>query len=157
MKEAISIHVNGHRHNIQIDDTKTPLLYILRNQLALNGPKFGCGQGQCSACLILLDGQPVSSCMIPASTAVGKKIVTIEGLMKDKNLHPVQEAFVEHQAAQCGYCLNGMVIAAVALLNEDPNPDEEVINQGMQRVLCRCGVHDRVKKAINTAAKTLKP
>ena len=156
MKESMSLHVNGHNHDVEIDDPKTPLLYILRNQLALNGPKFGCGQGQCSACLVLLDGRPVSSCMIPASTAAGKKIVTIEGLEKDKKLHPVQEAFIDQQAAQCGYCLNGMVIAAVAILEEDQNPDEEAINQGMQRVLCRCGVHDRVRKAIYTAAETLK-
>ena len=151
----IKLHVNGQQREVQVNDPQTPLMYVLRNQLTLNGPKFGCGLGQCSACMVLMDGKAVPSCSIPVSSIKDKHITTLEGLVKDEKLHPVQEAFVKHQAAQCGYCLNGMVVAAVSILNDNKNPDDAAINQGMQRVLCRCGVHSRVKKAIESAIESL--
>ncbi len=156
MPQTYVLDVNGKQQTVSIADPSTPLLYVLRNQLTLNGPKYGCGEGHCSACLVLLDGAPTSSCLIPIDSVGKKKITTIEGLAIDDKLHPVQQAFVQHQAAQCGYCLNGMIIAATALLKKNKRPNENDINQGMQRVLCRCGIHSRVKKAILSAAENLK-
>src|SRR3954462_15021629 len=138
MMVTINLVVNKKKHTIQADPS-TPLLYVLRNQLALNGPKYGCGLQQCGACMVLLNGKAEPSCMLPASAVQDKTIVTLEGLVqKDNTLHPVQEAFVQEQAAQCGYCLNGMVISAVALLNEHPHPNDADIRAGLQRSLCRC-------------------
>ncbi|WP_234736990.1 (2Fe-2S)-binding protein [Tellurirhabdus bombi] len=155
-KTDVTIHVNGKDHTVQIDPA-TPLLYVLRNKLELNGPKYGCGLEQCGACMVLLDGKAAPSCLIPVSTVTAKKIVTLEGLTKNGQLHPVQKAFVHQQAAQCGYCLNGMVISAVSLLMENKKPDEAAIREGMQRVLCRCSVQPRVMRAIAEAAKELNP
>jgi len=143
--------VNGKLHTIQVDPS-TPLLYVLRNQLALNGPKYGCGLQQCGACMVLLNGKAEPSCMLPVAAVTNKKIITLEGLVQpDNTLHPVQEAFVHEQAAQCGYCMNGMVISAVALLQENPNPDEAAIRAGLQRALCRCGTQSRIIKAVKRA------
>jgi nicotinate dehydrogenase subunit A len=154
----ITLQVNGKQHTIQLQDTSTPLLYVLRNQLQLNGPKYGCGLEQCGSCMVLMDGKALPSCRIPASAVSGRKIVTLEGLLReDGSLHPVQQAFVDEQAAQCGYCLNGMVITAVALLENNDNPDDETIREGMERCLCRCGVQPRVMKAIRTAAQHMTP
>lgn len=157
MKE-ITLQVNGKQHAIQLEDTATPLLYVLRNQLQLNGPKYGCGLEQCGSCMVLMDRKAMPSCRIPASAVSNKNIVTLEGLLQeDGSLHPVQQAFVDEQAAQCGYCLNGMVITAVALLEDNDQPDDTAIREGMERCLCRCGVQPRVIKAIRTAAQNMTP
>jgi nicotinate dehydrogenase subunit A len=147
MISSFKINVNGKEHQVEAE-ASTPLLYILRNKLELNGPKFGCGSQQCGACMVLLDGQANPSCMIPVSVVTGYAITTIEGLEKDNKLHPVQQAFVDEQAAQCGYCLNGMVICAVSLLGLNPNPPEQEIREGLQRCLCRCGTQSRALRAI---------
>ena len=152
MKQQFVLKVNGKSHMVTADPT-TPLLYILRNQLQLNGPKYGCGLQQCGACMVLLDGKAQPSCMMTAKAATQYNITTLEGLAENGNLHPVQEAFVKEQAAQCGYCLNGMVMSAVSLLNQTPNPSEEDIEIGMQRNLCRCGTHSRIMRAVKSAAK----
>jgi nicotinate dehydrogenase subunit A len=154
MNITIQLHVNGKQHTVQVD-AATPLLYVLRNQLQLNGPKYGCGLQQCGACMVLLNGKAEPSCMLPASAVQDKKIVTLEGLVQPNNtLHPVQEAFVQEQAAQCGYCLNGMVMSAVALLSENPHPNDADIRAGLQRSLCRCGTQSRIIKAVKRAAST---
>lgn len=152
MTITIDLQVNGERHTVNIDSA-TPLLYVLRNQLQLNGPKYGCGLQQCGACMVLLDGKAEFSCMIPAESVKNQSITTLKGLTKpDGTLHPVQDAFVKEQAAQCGYCLNGMVISAVSLLKENPSPDDVAIREGMQRALCRCGSQSRIIRAIKRAA-----
>jgi len=157
MKE-ITLQVNGKQHSIQLEDPSTPLLYILRNQLQLNSPKYGCGLEQCGSCMVLMDGKAMPSCRIPSSAVADKAIVTLEGLIhEDGQLHPVQQAFVDEQAAQCGYCLNGMVITAVSLLKENASPDDAAIREGMERVLCRCSVQPRVMKAIRAAAQNINP
>ncbi|SFW48288.1 nicotinate dehydrogenase subunit A [Sinomicrobium oceani] len=142
------ISVNRNAHIVEADPA-TPLLYILRNTLELNGPRFGCGMAQCGACMVLIDGKPVPSCSLPVRAVGEAEITTLEGLAPaGDTLHPVQQAFAEEQAAQCGYCLNGAIISAVALLRHSPNPTEEEIRKGMQRVLCRCGAHARMIRAI---------
>lgn len=152
MKESVVLRVNGRSHTIEIDPS-TPLLYVLRNQLELNGPKYGCGLQQCGACMVLLDGKAQPSCMITVKSAKDHTITTLEGISEsDDSLHPVQKAFIDEQAAQCGYCLNGMVISSVSLLNQNPNPDDEAIREGLQRNLCRCGSHSRIIKAVKRAA-----
>ncbi len=151
MKTAIQLNVNGKEHSVETSPD-TPLLYILRNQLQLNGPKFGCGLQQCGACMVLLDGQPSTSCRLPVSAAAKSKITTLEGLQDENGrLHRIQEAFVEEQAAQCGYCLNGIIIASVALLNENPSPTDDKIKEGLRLNICRCGVHSRVVRAIKAS------
>ena len=152
MMVTIDLFVNGKKHAIQADPA-TPLLYILRNQLALNGPKYGCGMQQCGACMVLLDGKAQPSCILPVQAVKNSPITTLEGLAgANNNLHPVQEAFVHEQAAQCGYCLNGMVISAVSLLQENPHPDNAAICAGMQQALCRCGTQARIIRAVKRAA-----
>jgi nicotinate dehydrogenase subunit A len=152
MKETFTLKVNGKSHSVTINPS-TPLLYVLRNQLELNGPKYGCGLQQCGACLVLIDGKAQPSCMIGAKSAKDHTITTLEGILKDKHtLHPVQEAFVKEQAAQCGYCLNGMVLSAVSLLNENAKPNDKEIREALQRNLCRCGTHARIIKAVKRAA-----
>ncbi len=153
MAAKIILEVNGKKRTIQVDPA-TPLLYVLRNQLELNGPKYGCGLEQCGSCMVLMDGKAVPSCRIPIDAVKDQSVVTLEGLTKKNGeLHPVQQAFVQQQAAQCGYCLNGMVISAVALLEENNQPDEAAIRNGLQRVLCRCGSQARVIRAVQQAVK----
>ncbi len=152
MKKEISLHVNGEIQKLTVDPG-TPLLYVLRNDLELNGPKFGCGLEQCGACMVLLDGEAQPSCRIPVAGVAAKKIITLEGLKGENGeMHPVKKAFYEEQAAQCGFCLNGMVISTVALLKKHPVPSDAEINSGLDRVLCRCGTHSRIKKALTNAA-----
>lgn len=152
MKTSISLKVNGKQHEVNIDP-QTPLLYVLRNNLGLTGPKFGCGLSQCGACMVLFNGKANPSCLIPVESAAKMEITTLEGLEDENgNLHRVQQAFVEEQAAQCGYCLNGLVMASVSLLNENPNPSNEEIQEGLYRNICRCGVHARVIKAVKKAS-----
>ncbi|MDT0689240.1 (2Fe-2S)-binding protein [Salegentibacter sp. F188] len=152
MKTLITLTVNGNKHEVNVDP-QTPLLYVLRNNLELNGPKFGCGLSQCGACMVLFDGKANPSCLITVERAAEMKITTLEGLAdKNGNLHKVQQAFIDEQAAQCGYCLNGLVIASVGLLNEKPNPSDEEIQAGLYRNICRCGVHARVIRAVKKAS-----
>ena len=157
MKETLSLNVNGQSRTVDVEPD-TPLLYVLRNQLEFNGPKFGCGLEQCGSCMVLLDGKASPSCRLPVAATTGKSITTLKGLIReDGTLHPVQQAFEQEQTAQCGYCLNGMIISAVALLEENPQPDEAAVREGMQRVLCRCGTHSRVIRAVQRAAETMNP
>lgn len=146
------LHINGSEKVVDVEP-HTPLLYVLRDHLELNGPKFGCGLSQCGSCMVLVDGVAVTSCIRPVASLGNSRVVTLEGLVNENGkLHPVQEAFVKEQAAQCGYCLNGMVIAAVGLLNENPNPNEAEIKDALQVNLCRCGAHTRIISAIKRAA-----
>ncbi|MEQ8688719.1 MAG: (2Fe-2S)-binding protein [Imperialibacter sp.] len=150
-----TLHINGSQKTVDTEPD-TPLLYVLRDDLALNGPKFGCGLAQCGSCMVLLDGRATTSCMLPVSSIGNTEITTLEGLADNNGkLHVVQEAFVKEQAAQCGYCLNGMVMAAVALVNKNPEPDDTAIREALQANLCRCGTHARIIKAVKLAAKTL--
>ena len=134
-------------------DGQTPLLYALRNDLSLNGPKFGCGLGQCGACTVLIDGKPVRSCVMPVASVGDAHISTLDGLARDGAPHPLQRAFIEAQAAQCGYCTNGMIMAAKALLERNKAPTEAEIKRALSGNLCRCGSHNRIVKAIQLAAK----
>ena len=134
-------------------DGQTPLLYALRNDLSLNGPKFGCGLGQCGACTVLIDGQPVRSCVMPVASVGGRSIVTLDGLATNGAPDPLQRAFIEAQAAQCGYCTSGMIMTAKALLERSKAPTEGEIKRALSGNLCRCGSHNRIVKAIQLAAK----
>jgi nicotinate dehydrogenase subunit A len=152
----ITLHVNGRSHELAVP-ADAPLLQVLRNDLGLNGPKYGCGLGQCGACLVLVDGQPARSCVVPAGGVAGRAIVTLEGLGTSECLHPVQKAFIDEQAAQCGYCLNGMVIATVGLLNCTPEPTEQQVQDALSHNLCRCGTHIEILRAVQRAAVLLRP
>ena len=138
------IEINGTRRAVSATPD-TPLLYVLRNELGLAGTRFGCGSGQCGACFVLVDGRAMASCDLPLSFVAGKKVTTIEGLRES---HPVQKALVRHQAAQCGYCMSGIVMAAVALLSQNAKPTENEVRTALDRNLCRCGSHNRVVRAI---------
>jgi len=155
MKTQITLKVNGKSHDILVDP-ETPLLYVLRNNLKLNGPKYGCGQDMCGSCMVLVDDHAISTCLLRVDSVIGRTITTIEGLADDSGaLHPVQQAFVEEQAAQCGYCLNGMIISAVSLQRQNQIKDETMVKSLMHRNLCRCGTHTRILKAIQSVAQTL--
>lgn len=149
--ENIALQVNGKAHTVKVEPD-TPLLYILRNDLEQNGPKYGCGLGQCGACTVIMNGQAARSCMVTVSMAKGADITTLDGLGTREKPHPVQRAFVEEQAAQCGYCLNGMVMETVAFLSRNPNPTEADIRDALARNLCRCGAHVEIVKAVKRAA-----
>ncbi|MHC2107186.1 (2Fe-2S)-binding protein [Methylobacterium sp. CM6246] len=156
MAQPMSLDVNGRAAPVSVDDPDTPLLYVLRDDLGLHGPRFGCGLGQCGACTVHVDGQAVRSCITPVSSLkAGAKIVTLEGLGSLDKPHPVQAAFIAEQAAQCGYCINGMIMQSAALLNETPKPDETAIRQALAQNLCRCGTHQRIVRAVQRAAGTL--
>ncbi len=154
MEEIIRFTLNGKKTEVLIDPNST-LLWVLRTKFGLTGTKYGCGMGFCGACTVLLDQEAVRSCMLPVSDVANKKLVTIEGLSKNGTLHPVQKAFVEHDALQCGYCTPGMIMNAVGLLIKNPEPSEQDIIKGMEENLCRCGAHVRIIKAIQTAAKEM--
>ena len=134
-------------------DASTPLLYALRNDLRLNGPRFGCGLAQCGACTVLADGTPIRSCVTPLSAVAEAEITTVEGLGDRDAPHPVQAAFIAEQAAQCGYCSSGMIMSAAALLERNPNPTEQQIRQALNGNLCRCGTHTRILRAVRRAAE----
>lgn len=144
------ITVNGKRHEVQAAPD-TPLLYVLRNELELNGPKFGCGLGQCGACTVHVGGRPAQSCSMPVS-AVNAPVTTIEGLGTPEKPHPLQTAFVAEQAVQCGYCINGIVMTAAAFLRDNPRPSDAQIRTALDGVLCRCGTHMRIVRAVKKAA-----
>ncbi|HKU71474.1 MAG TPA: (2Fe-2S)-binding protein [Burkholderiales bacterium] len=148
---AITLSVNGRRHEVGAEP-ETPLLYVLRNDLKLKGARFGCGLGQCGACTVLVDGKPVQSCDLPLSAAAGKSITTIEGLAANGKPHPLQQAFIDEQAAQCGYCVTGIIMTAKALLDANPHPSDAEIREALTGNLCRCGTHQRILRAIHRAA-----
>ena len=153
MPQSVPLNVNGRSVSVSVDDPGTPLLYVLRNELGLHGPRFGCGLGQCGACTVHVDGKAVRSCMTSLS-AIGQeqKITTLEGLGTPERPHPVQKAFIDEQAVQCGFCINGMIMQAAALLARTRNPSEAEIKQELAGNLCRCGTHVRIVRAIRRAA-----
>jgi isoquinoline 1-oxidoreductase alpha subunit len=147
----MKISVNGKNHALDVEP-EMPLLWALRDELDIKGPKFGCGVAQCGACTVLLNGEPVRSCSYPVSAAVGQKVITIEGLADKGRLHAVQQAWIDHQVPQCGYCQGGQMLAAVALLKKKPKPTDEDIDAAMSNI-CRCGTYARIRTAIHEAAK----
>lgn len=155
MEETINFQLNGKNTKVLIDPTQT-LLWVLRNHFGLTGTKYGCGMGFCGSCTVLIDKEPVRSCMLPVGDVAGKEVVTIEGLAINGKLHPVQKAFVEHDALQCGYCTPGMIMNATGLLLKNPSPSTQEIKDGMEENLCRCGAHIRIIEAVHTAAKEMK-
>jgi aerobic-type carbon monoxide dehydrogenase small subunit (CoxS/CutS family) len=155
MEETISFQLNGKKTDALIDPTET-LLWVLRNHFGLTGTKYGCGMGFCGSCTVLIDNEAVRSCTIPVGDVKGKNVVTIEGLAVNGELHPVQKAFVEHDAMQCGYCTPGMIMNATGLLLKNPSPTTEQIKTGMEDNLCRCGAHVRIVEAVQTAAVEMK-
>ncbi len=151
----ITLEVNGKPHAVDADPA-TPLLYVLTDHLQLNGAKYGCGLGQCGACTVLVDGEPVFSCVTPISVLQNRRITTLEGLGTSENPGPVQRAFIAEQAAQCGFCIPGMIVRAQALLSRNPAPTPEEIRAHMSPNLCRCGTHMRILRAVERAARELK-
>jgi len=147
----ITLKVNGKSRMVEVDP-ETPLLYVLRNDLELHGPRFGCGLAQCGACSVIMNGNAIRSCVTPVSAAKNREITTLEGLGTVAKPHALQAAFIEEQAAQCGYCMNGMIINAKVLLDKNPNPSEDDIKKALDPILCRCGTHLRVIRAIRRAA-----
>ena len=147
----VKLSINNKSYTIDVDE-KMPLLWAIRDFVGLTGTKFGCGIAQCGACTIHLDGEPVRSCSMPVSMAAGKKITTIEGLQEDDKVHKVQQAWIEEQVPQCGYCQSGQIMSAVALLKEKPNPTDDDIDTYMRGNICRCGTYQRIRKAIKKAA-----
>jgi len=150
MTEAISMTVNGEERTVRAQP-QTPLLYVLRNDLGLAGPKFGCGLGQCGACTVHLDGTAIRSCATPVASAKGARVTTLEGLPKNGALHAVQQAFIDEQAAQCGYCISGWIMTAAALLEANPNASDEDIRRGLSGLKCRCGTHMAILRAVKLA------
>jgi nicotinate dehydrogenase subunit A len=155
MAKNIPLTVNGKPHDLRVDDPQMPLLYALRNDLDLHGPRFGCGLAQCGSCTVLVDGRAVRSCRMPVSAAAGKKVVTTEGLGTPQKLHPLQEAFIQEQAVQCGYCINGMIMQAADLLSRNKRPSEDEIRQALANNLCRCGTHVRIVRAVKRASEMM--
>ena len=155
MTISISLNVNGKVAAVTVDDPDMPLLYALRNNLELHGPRFGCGLGQCGACTVHIEGEAVRSCVTPISTVGSKKIVTLEGLGTLEKPHTVQQAFIDEQAVQCGYCINGMIMQAAAFLSKHQKPTDEQITEELANNLCRCGTHVRILRAVKRAAGTI--
>ena len=149
-----TLRVNGQTHTVDVDPA-TPLLYVLRNDIGVRGPRFGCGLGQCGACTVLIDNQAVRSCVQPMSTLKNREVVTLDGLAKNGTLHPLQQAWIDEQVPQCGFCQNGQILTAKALLDRTPNPTDAQIRQGMNGTLCRCMTYYRVQAAIKRAAKAM--
>ena len=154
MPNPIEIEVNGKRYSVHYEP-QTPLLYVLRDELGLTGSKYGCGEGQCGSCTVLIAGQPRRSCQISVSAVVGKPVTTIEGLEKDGRLHPVQRAFIDAGAFQCAYCTPGMIMSSVGLLQSNPNPSSDEVIQFLQGNICRCGTQPRIVEAVRQAAKIM--
>jgi nicotinate dehydrogenase subunit A len=152
----VTLRVNGEVKRVSVEPD-TPLLYVLRNDLELNGAKFGCGLAQCGACTVLVDGKPQRACVLPVSAAAKGQITTIEGLGSADRLHPLQRAFIEEQACQCGFCGSGMVLTAKALLDRTPRPSERDIRQALNGHLCRCASHNRIVRAVQRAAREMQP
>lgn len=150
----ITLQVNGAAHTVDVEPA-TPLLYVLRNDLDLSGPRFGCGLGQCGACTVLIGGRAVRSCITPTSSVVGQQITTLEGLSQNGRLDPVQQAWIDEQVPQCGFCQNGQILTAKVLLANNPNPTDAEIRQGMEGALCRCMTYYRIQAAVKRAARTM--
>jgi nicotinate dehydrogenase subunit A len=155
MTSRITLNINGKSHTLNVDDPQMPLLYALRDDLNLHGPRFGCGLGQCGSCTVHIDGKAVRSCTLSVSEVAGKTIVTLEGLGTEKKPHPVQTAFIEEQAVQCGYCINGMIMQAAAFLNTNKQPSEDDIKNALANNLCRCGTHARIVRAVKRASEMM--
>jgi len=155
MEQKIRFNLNGKRTEITTDPNQT-LLWVLRNHLGLTGTKYGCGTGFCGACTVLINREAARSCMLPVSDIEGKEVITIEGLASGGKLHPIQKAFIEHDALQCGYCTPGMIMTAVAMLIKNPSVSRQEIVDGLEENLCRCGAHTRILDAVETAAKEMK-
>lgn len=155
METEVALLVNGREHRVRVE-SGTPLLYVLRNDLGLLGAKFGCGLEQCGSCKVLVDGEAVPSCRAPVESFRGRAITTIEGLGTAERLHPLQQAFVDEEAAQCGYCIPGMIVGAAALLEHNPDPTDAEIRSALAIHLCRCGAHTRILKAVRRAAQSMK-
>lgn len=155
MARSIRLNVNGRSVGVAVDDPDMPLLYTLRDALRLRGPRFGCGLGQCGACTVLIGGKAVRSCITPVSSVGNRKIVTLEGLGTPEKPHPIQKAFIDEQAVQCGYCINGMIMEAKAFLDSNRNPSETQIKQALANNLCRCGTHLRIVRAVKRAANSI--
>ena len=149
-----TLNVNGKIATVEADDPQMPLLYALRNDLGLHAPRFGCGLGQCGACTVLLNGNAVRSCLLPVGNVGSAQVTTLEGLGSSAHPHPLQKAFIEEQAAQCGYCINGMIMQAKALLDTNKHPSEQEIKGALAGNLCRCGTHVRIVRAVKRAAET---
>ena len=149
---VLCLTVNGTPHRLAAAPAAT-LLHVLRNDLCLNGPKFGCGLGECGACAVLVDGRAVRACVVPAARAAGRSVTTLEGLGTSGTLHPIQRAFIDAQAAQCGYCLNGMIMGAKALLDRNAQPTEDEVREALRYHLCRCGTHVEIVRAVLLAAQ----
>jgi nicotinate dehydrogenase subunit A len=147
-----TLMLNGQTVTVDTDDPDTPLLYVLRDNLGLHGPRFGCGLGQCGACTVHIDGSAVRSCVTPLSSVGAGHVVTLEGLSPPDGLHPLQQAFIDEQAVQCGYCINGMIMQAAALLQQTPHPSENDVRQALANNLCRCGTHLRILRSVMRAA-----
>jgi aerobic-type carbon monoxide dehydrogenase small subunit (CoxS/CutS family) len=152
---AITLKVNGASHTVDVDPA-TPLLYVLSDDLQLNGPKFGCGLGQCGCCTVIVKGQAVRSCITPVSTVAGGEVTTLEGVGSVEKPHPIQQAFIDEQAVQCGFCVNGVIMTAKAFLDRNPRASDAQIREAMSGVLCRCAVHTRMLKAIARYAQGVK-
>jgi len=155
MEETIKFRLNGKPTELTVDSDRM-LLWVLRTDLALTGTKYGCGEGYCGACTVLVDNEPIRSCRTPVEDVEDKEVVTIEGLAKNGDLHPLQKAFMEHDALQCGFCTPGMILTAYGLLRENPRPSYSEILKGMDDSLCRCGAHKRIVQAIQAASKEMK-
>ncbi|WP_019987930.1 (2Fe-2S)-binding protein [Rudanella lutea] len=153
---TIALTINGKKHSLNVDP-QMPLLWAIRDVVGLKGTKFGCGMAQCGSCTVHLNGAPIRSCVTPVSAVANKKITTIEGIGTETNLHPVQQAWIDEQVPQCGYCQSGQIMTAVALLNSKPKPTDADIDAAMQGNLCRCGTYARIRKAIHRAAESDKP
>jgi nicotinate dehydrogenase subunit A len=152
---AMSITVNGRLHEVSAD-AETPLLYVLRNETGCKGVRYGCGAGHCGTCAVIIEGKPVLSCDVPVSAVAGKSILTIEGIGSMEQPHPLQRAFVDEQAAQCGYCATGIIMCAKALLDVNPSPSDEEIKKALEKNLCRCGTHQRILRAVKRAAAEMR-
>lgn len=155
MLDTIRLHVNGREQTVRVDRSES-LLIVLRERLDLTGSKYGCGEGRCGACTVLVDGEPARSCTTAVSSAIGRRVVTIEGLASDEALHPLQEAFLEEDALQCGYCTSGMIVSAAGLLRQNPDPNRREIIEFMYGNVCRCGVYGRIVAAVGRAAGKMK-
>lgn len=152
---AMTITVNGRAHAVTAE-AETPLLYVLRNETGCKGVRYGCGAGHCGTCTVIIDGKPVLSCDVPVSAVAGKSILTIEGIGTVEKPHPLQRAFVEEQAAQCGYCATGIIMSAKALLDANPSPSDDELKKALDKNLCRCGTHQRILKAVKRAAADMR-
>jgi nicotinate dehydrogenase subunit A len=149
---TVDITLNGRSRTLEVEDLDIPLLLVLRNDVGLHGPRFGCGLGQCGACTVHVNGTSTRSCITPVGKVAGKEVLTLEGLGTPERPHALQKAFIDEQAVQCGYCMNGMIMQAKALLDANPKPTEAQIREAMQKNLCRCGTHVRIVRAIQRAA-----